>query len=146
MNLSSVRQKHFSTHLRLPTGGNWPPTLLENLQIANRHQHKLRPFVYFHSYGLIQTACHLATLGPPSAPLPYKIRYSISSLKLRVFWDVAPCSHAEVDRRFRGAHCLCHLSDESSSIHYRSEHGGSTHLWNVSPIGRDYMVLHPRRL
>jgi hypothetical protein len=27
-------------------------------------------------------------------------------LKFRVFWDVAPCSHIEVDRRFRGAYCL----------------------------------------
>jgi hypothetical protein len=26
-----------------------------------------------------------------------------ASMKFRVFWDVAPCSHIEVDRRFRGA-------------------------------------------
>jgi hypothetical protein len=26
--------------------------------------------------------------------------------KLRVFWDVAQCSHVEVDRRFRGEYCL----------------------------------------
>jgi hypothetical protein len=24
-------------------------------------------------------------------------------MKSRVFWDVAPCSHVELDRRFRGA-------------------------------------------
>jgi hypothetical protein len=24
------------------------------------------------------------------------------SMKFRVFWDVAPCTHIEVDRRFRG--------------------------------------------
>jgi hypothetical protein len=29
-------------------------------------------------------------------------------LKLRVLWDVAPCSHVEVDRRFRGKYCLHH--------------------------------------
>jgi hypothetical protein len=29
-------------------------------------------------------------------------------MKLRVFWDIAPCSHVEVDRRFRGAYCLHH--------------------------------------
>jgi hypothetical protein len=32
--------------------------------------------------------------------------------KFRVFWDVAPCSHVEVDRRFRGAYCLHHRPDD----------------------------------
>jgi hypothetical protein len=31
-----------------------------------------------------------------------------ASMKFRVFWDVAPCSHIELDRRFRGAYCLHH--------------------------------------
>jgi hypothetical protein len=35
---------------------------------------------------------------------------------LLVFWDVAPCSHVEVDRRFRGAYCLHHQGD-SSRLH-----------------------------
>jgi hypothetical protein len=33
------------------------------------------------------------------------VRFQIlmaASMKFRVFWDVAPCSHIEVDRRFRG--------------------------------------------
>jgi hypothetical protein len=29
-------------------------------------------------------------------------------MKFRVFWDVAPCSHVEDDRGFRGAYCLRH--------------------------------------
>jgi hypothetical protein len=29
-------------------------------------------------------------------------------MKCRFFWDVAPCSHVEVDRRFRRAYCLHH--------------------------------------
>jgi hypothetical protein len=29
-----------------------------------------------------------------------------ASMKFRVFWDVAPCSHVEVYRHFRGAYCL----------------------------------------
>jgi hypothetical protein len=33
---------------------------------------------------------------------------STFGLDFRVFWDVAPCSHVEVDRRFRGAYCLHH--------------------------------------
>jgi hypothetical protein len=32
-------------------------------------------------------------------------------MKFRVFWDVAPCSHVEVYRRFRGAYCLHHQGD-----------------------------------
>jgi hypothetical protein len=32
-----------------------------------------------------------------------------------VFWDVALCSHVEVDRRFRGVYCH-HQGDESSSL------------------------------
>jgi hypothetical protein len=27
---------------------------------------------------------------------------------MKFSWDVAPCSHVEVDRRFRGAYCLHH--------------------------------------
>jgi hypothetical protein len=27
-------------------------------------------------------------------------------MKFRIFWHVVPCSHVEVDRRFRGAYCL----------------------------------------
>jgi hypothetical protein len=39
-----------------------------------------------------------------------------ASMVFKVFWDVAPCSHVEVDRRFRGGYCLHHQG------------GGSTHL------------------
>jgi hypothetical protein len=34
-----------------------------------------------------------------------------ASMKFRVFWDVAPCSHVEVDSHFRGAYCLHHQGD-----------------------------------
>jgi hypothetical protein len=40
------------------------------------------------------------------------------TVKFRVFLDVAPCIHVEVDRRFRGAYCLYHQDDD----------GGSTYL------------------
>jgi hypothetical protein len=33
-----------------------------------------------------------------------------ASMKFRVFWDVAPCSHVEVVRRFCGAYYLHHQS------------------------------------
>jgi hypothetical protein len=45
-------------------------------------------------------------------------------MKFRVFWDVSPCSLVGVDLGFRG----------------------STHLWNVDLLQRDYMALHPRTL
>jgi hypothetical protein len=41
------------------------------------------------------------------------------------FWDIAPCSLVEVDRRFRGVYCLHHL---------------------VGLLQRDYTVLYTRRL
>jgi hypothetical protein len=44
-------------------------------------------------------------------------------MKFRVYWDVAPCSHVEVDRRFRWAYYL----------HRQHDNGGST-------------ALYPRRL
>jgi hypothetical protein len=34
------------------------------------------------------------------------------SMKMAVFWVVAPCSLVEVYRRFKGAFCLHHESDE----------------------------------
>jgi hypothetical protein len=52
-----------------------------------------------------------------------------------VFWDVEPC-RLGVARRFKGSYCL----------HHRPDDGGSTHLWNVGLLKRDYTVLHPRRL
>jgi hypothetical protein len=35
-----------------------------------------------------------------------------ASMKFRVFWDVAPCSHAEVYGRFRGAYCIIRVMME----------------------------------
>jgi hypothetical protein len=32
-------------------------------------------------------------------------------MKIRTFWDVAPCSFFGVDRRFRGAYCLHNQDD-----------------------------------
>jgi hypothetical protein len=33
-------------------------------------------------------------------------------MKTTAFWDLAPCSPDEVDRRFRGAYCLHHQDDD----------------------------------
>jgi hypothetical protein len=34
-----------------------------------------------------------------------------ANMKFRVFWNVAPCSHVAVDRRFRDVYCLHHQGD-----------------------------------
>jgi hypothetical protein len=34
-----------------------------------------------------------------------------TSMKMSVFWDVAPCSLVGNDRRFRGSYCLHHQGD-----------------------------------
>jgi hypothetical protein len=41
------------------------------------------------------------------------------SMKMTVFWDVAPCSLVEVYLRFRGAYCF---------RHHRPDDGDSKHL------------------
>jgi hypothetical protein len=38
------------------------------------------------------------------------------SMKMAVFWVVAPCSLAEVYQRFRGPCCLHHQGDEPSAL------------------------------
>jgi hypothetical protein len=35
----------------------------------------------------------------------------MAGVKVTVFWDTAPCSLVEVERRFRGAYCLHHQGD-----------------------------------
>jgi hypothetical protein len=39
------------------------------------------------------------------------------SMKMTDFWDAAPCSHVEVDRRFRVAYCL-HYQGEPPFNHW----------------------------
>jgi hypothetical protein len=59
-----------------------------------------------------------------------------ASMKITVFRDIVPCSPVEVNRRFRGTYCL---------QHHHLDDGGSKHLWNVSQLLPDYMVLYPRK-
>jgi hypothetical protein len=37
-------------------------------------------------------------------------------MKMRPFWDVAPCSLIEIDRRFRDAYCLHHQGNNDASL------------------------------
>jgi hypothetical protein len=42
------------------------------------------------------------------------------SMKMTVFWDAAPCSLVEIDRRFRGTYCLHHRGDNRADRHLRN--------------------------
>jgi hypothetical protein len=58
-------------------------------------------------------------------------RCHVSSMKMAVFWVVAPCSLVEVYRRFRGACCLSYQRPADRS---------TNHLWNVGTLLSDYTV------
>jgi hypothetical protein len=62
-----------------------------------------------------------------------------ASIKMAVFWAIAPCSLVEVYRRVRGACCLRRQCDKCS------DNGGSKHLWNVSKLLPDYTAQQPTR-
>jgi hypothetical protein len=48
-----------------------------------------------------------------------------------VFWDVAPCSLVETDRRFRGAYCLHHQGDDLPHIIPEDSHLHTRHRKNL---------------
>jgi hypothetical protein len=60
-----------------------------------------------------------------------------ASMKFRVFWDVALCSHVEVHRRFGGAYCVL--------IIHRPDGEGSKNLLSISLLLRDFTARYPRR-
>jgi hypothetical protein len=76
----------------------------------------------------------------PSRPVRsqtlYRLSYPSSCMKMAVFWNAAPCSLAEMYRRFRGAYCLHYQGDECR------DDGASTHLRNVGLL-RDQTALYP---
>jgi hypothetical protein len=55
---------------------------------------------------------------------------------MAVFWDVAPCSLVDIDRRFRGAYIWRQP---------RTEDGGSIFLQNFGTYLQVHTELQPRR-
>jgi hypothetical protein len=55
--------------------------------------------------------------------------FMLASMKITVFWDVAPCSLVEVYRRFGGAYCLQLQGDVKA----------------VGKLLPEYTAQHPRR-
>jgi hypothetical protein len=50
----------------------------------------------------------------------YMVRFQVrmaASMKMTVFWDVAPCSLVEMYRRIRDAYCLHHQGNELFSLY-----------------------------
>jgi hypothetical protein len=41
-------------------------------------------------------------------------------MKMTVYWDVAPCSLLDIDRRFRGAYCLHQQSDKPEDRYFHT--------------------------
>jgi hypothetical protein len=70
---------------------------------------------------------------------------TVANIKMTVFWEVAPCSLIEIERRFRGAYCLHRQGDVSSQLVNSSgqspvPHFGDLDLWRISGTGT---VLSP---
>jgi hypothetical protein len=57
------------------------------------------------------------------------------SVKMIVYWDVAPCSLVEIDRRFRG---------DNHYLHYQGIEAVSSSETSVNFL-RDYTVQHSSR-
>jgi hypothetical protein len=56
-----------------------------------------------------------------AANLPYLVRFQVltaASIKFRVFWVVALCSHFEVDRCFRGALMMEAVCTSETSVNF----------------------------
>jgi hypothetical protein len=54
-----------------------------------------------------ETICFLREAFENITKMRFEI-LTVTSMKMAVFWDVAPCSLIDIDRRFRGAYCHHH--------------------------------------
>jgi hypothetical protein len=54
-------------------------------------------------------------------------------MKMTAFWDIAPCSLVNVDRRFRSTYSVHNRGDDGHD-------GGSPQLRNVGLLHRDYVA------
>jgi hypothetical protein len=68
------------------------------------------------------------------------------TMKMAVFWAVAPCRLIWVYKRFRGLYCYHPQSDERrGGRRSRPDDGNGTDLWNVHKLIPVYTALQPRR-
>jgi hypothetical protein len=69
-------------------------------------QRKYRP-LFSYRHAALGTVLHITQELKYFVPVRFQV-LMVASMKFRVFWDVASCSHDEVDRHLRGAYCLHH--------------------------------------
>jgi hypothetical protein len=62
-----------------------------------------------------------------------------ASMEFRFSWDVALCTHFEVDRHFRGAYCLCHQVDSIIALMMKAVHTSETSV-NFNVTTRRYIL------
>jgi hypothetical protein len=56
-------------------------------------------------------------------PMLVCLRFQVltaASVKVAIFWDIAPSSLVEIDRRFRGAYCL-HRQGDQACVGYKQK-------------------------
>jgi hypothetical protein len=86
------------THVR----GDLPQAL------RNKYDNFTPPHFKWLSYSLVYNLCYwhvnVITL------LRFQV-LTAASMKIRAFWDAAPCNLVGADRRFKGAYCLHHQGD-----------------------------------
>jgi hypothetical protein len=92
--------------------GQWGPTAAPSLWTSNIKNISFCKFLlskniyilcFLYLIGSVDVFCHCEISGSHGS------KYEV----YRLFWDVAPCSHVEVDRGFRGMYCLHHRGDRS---------------------------------
>jgi hypothetical protein len=91
-----VWSKHVAQHDKTVNRGQWYVKVTEhNMKELNNN------------------VCYFILISSGGWHVLQKEAKILRHVKFRVFWDVAPCSHVEVDRRFRGAYCLHHRRREN---------------------------------
>jgi hypothetical protein len=76
------------------------------------------------------------------------VRYQVltaASMKMTVFWDVAPCSLVEVYRRFRGAYFLHHGATSQKTFSDTSLDDSAYVFWCRSFVAINWMILGEER-
>jgi hypothetical protein len=71
---------------------------------------------------------------PPPPPFSYECMLNGDN-KFRVFWDVAPCSYVEADRRFRGTYVMIQaVSTSETSISFNDATSQKTLNWRTENL------------
>jgi hypothetical protein len=67
-----------------------------------------------------------------------------ASMKTTAFWDVAPCSLVEVDRRFRGVYCLLFHGNGLIALKRRSTSARLHGVTSQKPVFFEVLIILKR--